>query len=63
MDNMNNMDWNMFKDESRDRLPSRFRKPHPNTILIDFCVSLIVVDVWREKNIDVKQYSWFKPDR
>ncbi len=55
-------DWNMVLDEWIDRSPSKFTGSHPNPLLTDFCRALCLHDPWREKNPNLRQFSWFKPD-
>uniref|UniRef100_A0A3Q3ASU9 Reverse transcriptase domain-containing protein n=1 Tax=Kryptolebias marmoratus TaxID=37003 RepID=A0A3Q3ASU9_KRYMA len=55
-------DWNMVMDEALDRFPNKFANVHPNRTLSDFCNNLGLIDLWRDKHINEKQFSWFKSD-
>lgn len=55
-------DWNMVKDDWIDRLPSKYNSTHLNSMLSDWCESLNLTDIWRQRNPCKRQYSWFKPD-
>ncbi len=56
-------DFNMTPDDWKDRYLSRFDTHHFNNTVMDFCNTLMLEDVWRVKNPEVLQYSWFNPDQ
>lgn len=51
----------MVYDEVLHRHPSRFQRSS-NSSLTEFCGSLDLLDPWRFKYPNTKQYSWFKPN-
>ncbi len=55
-------DFNMVSDESLDRYPSRCSHSSYNPVLTDFCRTHNLLDPWRFKYPNTKQYSWFKPN-
>ncbi len=52
----------MVMDEAIDRFPPKFDSSHPNLNLLNFCLKHNIVDAWRARNPNLKQFSWFKPD-
>ncbi len=56
-------DFNMTPDDWKDRYLSRYDTHHFNNTVMDFCNKLMLEDIWRVKNPEVLQYSWFKPDK
>ncbi len=54
-------DFNMVSDESLDRYPSRCSHSY-NPVLTDFCRTHNLLEPWRFKYPNTKQYSWFKPN-
>ncbi len=55
-------DFNMVMDEAIDRFPPKFDSSHPNLNLLNFCLKHNIVDAWRARNPNLKQFSWFKPN-
>lgn len=55
-------DLNIAPDDWLDRCPSKFTDHHFNTLFLEFCNTHSVIDVWRSKNVMVKQFSWLKPN-
>lgn len=55
-------DFNMVSDEWIDRCPSRCNHSSYNPVLTDLCRTHNLLDPWRFKYPNVKQYSWFKPN-
>ncbi len=55
-------DFNMAPDDWLDRCPSKFNSNHYNTTLFDFCNTHSLIDVWRNKNMNNRQFSWIKPN-
>lgn len=56
-------DFNMVSDECLDRYPSRCSHSSSyNPVLTDFCRTHNLLDPWRFKYPNTKQYSWFKPN-
>lgn len=53
-------DFNMVMDEALDRFPPKFITPHPNLILVNFCLNNNVVSTWRAGNPNIKpvQTQW-----
>lgn len=45
-----------------DRCPSEFTDHHFNTLFLEFCNTHSLIDLWRSKNLMVKQFSWLKSD-
>ncbi len=55
-------DLNIAPDDWLDRSPSKFTNHHFNTLFLEFCNTNSLIDVWRNKNLMVKQFSWLKPN-
>lgn len=55
-------DLNLTPDEWHDRCPSRYSINQYNNILFDFINSNTLIDIWRDRNPDVSQFSWVKPN-
>lgn len=54
-------DFNIAPDDWLDRSPSKFTNHHFNTMFLDFCNTRSLIDIWRNKNLNVRQFSWLKP--
>lgn len=52
----------MVDDEYLDRYSAKRQHSSSNNVLSDFCGSHNLIDPWRLKHPDTKQYSWFKPN-
>lgn len=55
-------DFNMSPDEYMDRQPSKFDISHANSIIQHFCLSIGLIDIWRNLNPTARHFSWFKPN-
>lgn len=55
-------DFNLAPGDYLDRYPSKFSVNHYNTTLLEFCNTFSLIDIWRNKNPILKQYSWIKPN-
>lgn len=55
-------DFNMTPDEYMDRQPSKCNISHINNIIHNFCLSNLLIDIWRNLNPKSRHFSWFKPN-
>lgn len=55
-------DFNMVRNKWLDCSPTKFDDHHYNLHLINFSNSLNLIDPWRTRHPDLKQFSWIKPD-
>uniref|UniRef100_A0A1A7XB67 Reverse transcriptase domain-containing protein n=2 Tax=Iconisemion striatum TaxID=60296 RepID=A0A1A7XB67_9TELE len=55
-------DFNLAPDDYLDRYPSKFNDIHYNPTLIEFCNTFSLIDIWRNKNPNLREYSWIKPN-
>ena len=53
---------NLTPDEWQDRCPSKYSTNQWNPILFYFLNSNSLTDIWRDRNPDVSQFSWIKPN-
>ena len=54
-------DYNLILDEEKDCCNyHRINNPRARETLLDICAELGLIDVWRELNLDEKQYTWKK---
>jgi len=55
-------DFNLAPDEWLDRSPSSYTSHHFNNIILEFCQSNALNDIWRVKHPMESQFSWVKPN-
>lgn len=55
-------DYNLSPHEWMDRCPSRSLTKTLNPTLFEFINSNHLVDVWRDQNPGVRQFTWIKPN-
>lgn len=54
-------DFNITLDEWMDRCPSKYSQVTWNQIMEDF-IKVNKLNVWRNLNRNIRQYTWFKPN-
>ena len=56
-------DFNVVMDPELDRLNSTFNKQKSQEILQVMCDELMLCDIWRVRNTEKRQFSWFRREK
>ena len=53
-------DFNLIINPDMDRLGSTHNKHNAHLYLMDICDELLLTDIWRAKNPELRRYSWYR---
>ena len=53
-------DFNLTLDTSKDRLNCKFNNKNATAYVQQFMESFNLTDIWRDRNVDERKYTWFK---